>query len=229
MRIDPRESLGSVPVLALRDALRALAGGEWTTNSLSRSLHQDHESTTALISLLEERGWVERTSLACDSEARSQWRLTTLGNAFSIAKASRPISRSTADRLVRELLERVKAVNENPALAVLVKVVVVFGSYLGDSSRLGDVDAVIELAPRFRGKKWERARLARIEAAEDAGRTFRTMVDRLSWPWTEVLLMLKGRSSGLSLHYSSDGVLKRTAFRVLFGDPSWQPTEDSDT
>ena len=79
--------------------------------------------------------------------------------------------------------------------------VAVFGSYVGNQDRLGDIDLAIRLdrRPEF-APRWPEALLARAEAAENHGRRFRGFLERLAWPETEVKRYLRGSVRSLSLH-----------------------------
>jgi len=73
---------------------------------------------------------------------------TILGNALGMAKAGRPVKRASAGTVLRELLDRVKAVNDREDLAYRVESVVIFGSYLSGAKRVNDLDVAVELKPR---------------------------------------------------------------------------------
>ena len=61
---------------------------------------------------------------------------TITGNGLRIAKASAPVKRATAERILQELLERVNIVNERQDLAYRVASVVVFGSLLSEAAHV---------------------------------------------------------------------------------------------
>jgi|SRR5271166_3742789 len=124
---------------------------------------------------------------------------TILGNAVGMAKAGRPVKRASAGRVFRELLDRVKAVNDRQDLAYRVESVVVFGSYLSEAKRVNDLDVAVELKPRSSDDAtWERLCKASYERAEVAGRRFRNVVEQVGWPQLEVLGILKNRSRTIS-------------------------------
>jgi len=54
------------------------------------------------------------------------------------------VTRKTADRALHEFLDRVRTLNANKDALYQVPEVVIFGSYLTDAERLGDVDLAIE-------------------------------------------------------------------------------------
>jgi len=83
------------------------------------------------------------------------WRNTMAGNALANATAAAPISRADADRVLNAFLIRVGIVNDAKTSLYRVGKVVVFGSYLGNQDRVGDIDLAIrldrrpEFAPRW--------------------------------------------------------------------------------
>lgn len=92
-----------------------------------------------------------------------------------------------------------------------------FGSYLGDGERLGDIDIAIKITP----KESDPDRLvklvrARSSEARDNGRHFGNYTQELFWPQEEVLKFLKSRSRSISIHFTSDPVLKDAEYKVIF-------------
>jgi hypothetical protein len=94
--------------------------------------------------LLEE-GYIEPSGSPFGPE---HWHLTLKGSALANARARKPITRKTAERLIEEFLARVREVNAGD-YAYRVRRVIVFGSFLSDSADLGDVDLSIELEDRY--------------------------------------------------------------------------------
>lgn len=70
-------------------------------------------------------------------------KLTEQGIAFSQASLT-TVTRKTANRVLHEFLDRVRALKANKDALYQVPEVVIFGSYLTDAQRLGDVDLAIE-------------------------------------------------------------------------------------
>lgn len=102
----------------------------------------------------------------------------------------------TADRILSKFMDRVRQVNSNPSFLVMVKKVVVFGSYLTDAPRINDIDIAVELArkenhPMVLNKDRAQIAIDLSTAAEEKGRHFSSFIDRLEWPEHEVRLFLK--------------------------------------
>jgi hypothetical protein len=97
--------------------------------------------------------------------------------------------------------------------------VLLFGSYLGETPTLGDVDLSIELADRYPdADARKRGHDARIAAAKLSGRYFQDYVAMLTWPEQEVWLLLRHRSPSLSLHDETREHIAAQPFpsRILF-------------
>jgi DNA-binding MarR family transcriptional regulator len=217
MRIESGKAIAGFPILRIRDAFKKLRRlTPWPAEELGRRLKALPEHIGRLLAELEAHGYVERDRDNPDS--RESWRLTDLGMRFAGASAARPISRGTAERLVREFLARVDEVNRNEDYAYRVRKVVVFGSYLGKRPRLGDVDLAVTLEPRYpddpeRQRAVEEARTGR---AFLGGREFHDTLDQAHWPRHEVLMHLKGGSGAIKIHSGDVAVLKLTRSEVLF-------------
>jgi hypothetical protein len=148
------------------------------------------------------------------------YQTTIKGNALGMAKASKPVTRAAAERVLQELLDRVQAVNERPELAHRVESMVVFGSYVSKAERLNDLDIAVELKAKWHDHaSFESFRIASMDRAHANGRRFRNVVEAVCWPQIEVLSILKNRSRTISFcEWAS--LLKMEGFRycVAFGD-----------
>ena len=89
-----------------------------------------------------------------------------------------------------------------------------------------DVDLAVELVARYDDlKEMDLLRQERRTAAEKEGRSFKSYVDRLLWPWNEVWPFLKARSRVISLHnlQEEEELLKGILHKVLLG--VWLPSD----
>jgi hypothetical protein len=77
------------------------------------------------------------------------YQTTIRGNALGMAKAGKPVTRASAEEVLRKFLDRVRVVNGRQELAHSVESVVVFGSYLSDAKRLNDLDIAVELRAKW--------------------------------------------------------------------------------
>jgi predicted nucleotidyltransferase len=117
-----------------------------------------------------------------------------------IAKATAPLTRTKSNELLQDLIERAKSINENMEFIFFVERIEVFGSYLTNKELLGDLDVGVKLDRRYKGKQFTQHNQQRIEMAKSGGRSFNNSTDQLNWPYLEVMLILKARKRGLSVH-----------------------------
>lgn len=117
------------------------------------------------------------------------WGATETGRSLQTVSRS-SLRRETADKMVEELMVRVRQINASDAYAYRVTDVVLFGSYLGDEPMIGDLDVAVRLTRRFED-------VQRQQACEKAARAsapaLRNMVADLTWPQEQVERVLRGR------------------------------------
>jgi predicted nucleotidyltransferase len=150
----------------------------------------------------------------------TSYETTIAGNALGMAKAGKPVSRESAERILREFLIRAQSVNEQLQLAYVVESVVVFGSYLSNKKQLNDLDIAVELKAREADNAaQENLRKERLAKAFESGRRFSNIVAEVFWPEKEVLLILKNRSRTISLcDWQSLFKMPDLQYCVLIGD-----------
>jgi predicted nucleotidyltransferase len=190
-----------IPALELRKLLRE--GDHLIDTHVERVLGISAQHAQETLVALEREGFLKEHDLTrYRADGKIVWELTTKGRALRIAKAGKPIKRSTADKLVAEFLQRVAQVNATRVYAYRVTRVIAFGSYLGDRPDLGDIDLGVEFTPKWSNEEGYKSLVRpRIEAAIKAGRHFGSYFDELAWPQKEIELFLKNRSRALSLTY----------------------------
>ncbi len=221
MRINPKEKIAEIPILEVRKLLKYVDNESgWGKNRVTSVLDISPQKASRLLQELEWRGYIERGRIL---KRKQLWRKTIKGSTLDLASAAKPVTRKTADRVYSEFLERVKQVNSDPRFIVKVKKVVVFGSYLGDSTKLNDIDIAVELDwkddhPWFLGKERPQAVLDYAHEAQKKGRRFGTFIDQIAWPEDEVKLYLKSRSRALSIHSISDKILDIVESKVVFSE-----------
>ena len=95
--------------------------------------------------------------------------------------------------------------------------VVLFGSFLSESSTIGDLDVAIDLVPKEAdAKKLSELILAHANAAALNGKRFQNFIQRLDFAAQEVRSYLKARSRIIQLTDCDDGVLKIAEHRVIY-------------
>jgi predicted nucleotidyltransferase len=144
----------------------------------------------------EAAGYLERTGRA--RIGGDWWTTTVKGNALANASFGKPVSRATATRLLAGVIERARTYNADPARLLTITEIVVFGSYLDPATDpLGDLDLAISTVRRdTNGQRYVDNVL---EYARASGRSFSAFHDRLLWPSRELRMILKSRSSAISI------------------------------
>jgi predicted nucleotidyltransferase len=214
MNIDPRASVAGFPILAVRNFLRT--GAESSTDDFSTAFGSSApEARERLICALLDAGYI-----VPDEVATNLWRCTPGGERLAYARATRPISRATAERKLQEFLTRVAAVNQSRDYAHRVKRAYVFGSFIStDSERIGDLDLAVELARR-ESDQTKQCKLEQrcISRALADGRHFGTFIEQIYWPEHAVYRYLKGRSTAISLHTAHEILREGWDARLIFED-----------
>ena len=200
-RISRDMTIAGVPAFEIRKLLRD--GHYLVAEQAARVLSVSERRAEEIMHALEREGFLQphdRSFCQPLDGTKGVWEVTLKGSALRIAKAGKPIKRSTAERLVAEFLDRVEKANRQHYYAYRITRVLVFGSYLSDRPDLGDIDLGVELTPKWpKEGSYEALTRPRIEAAIEAGRRFRSSMDYFGWPRTEIALFLKNRSRALSL------------------------------
>jgi len=211
VKIDRKELIAGQPILGIRDFLRRMGKDRFTSLAAADCFSiSDDEAKTVLIALVE-RKLIEDMGRVSD---RNWFQVVQEGRRLAAASGAPRISRAKAESILKGFLERVEEVNRTEELAYIVKVVRVFGSYLGDANELGDIDLAVEL--EWRDQKRDVVKYC-YERAEKSGRQLKTIVDTLGYAETEVRQLLKNRNRYLSFHQPFEleqlGVHSKLLFR----------------
>lgn len=195
MRVSPTDKIADVSVRAIRDYFRK-CGYVSGIDALASGLSISGQAASALHQQLVADGYIARDEASDDGG----FNLTVKGNALSIAKFLKPISRSRGTELVNELIERAKSVNQNGELTHVVQEIIGFGSYIKDTPDLGDLDLIIKLAPRPGIGDFVNASRVRASAS---GRNL-GLIQTLAYGQIEVTKLVKGKSPYISLHSETE-------------------------
>jgi predicted nucleotidyltransferase len=226
MRIDPKETIAGIPILDVRKLLRRTRTFGFTEEYVKYSLKLSTDQAAQLIDEMASRGLIKEDkpedleSMEFEVTER-YWENTMAGNRLALATAAKPIKRSTAEKAIKGLLERVEELNSNPHYLWKVDKVIVFGSYLSGLPMINDVDIALEITTKENDLQiHNELRDKRIHEAKEGGKKFRSYLEELFWPFNEVVLFLKSRSRTLSLHPvdSHKDILKNTAAIEIYPD-----------
>jgi predicted nucleotidyltransferase len=220
MQIDSRRTIGEVPILQVRRFFRQVVShhqDSFNRQWLLRELRVSADQGDRVLEDLKRQGYI---SPGPSRHEDVEYQITELAHELVRASAAKRISRMTAQDALEGLMSSVKEVNANPKYLYSVRSVVLFGSYLNGSERLGDVDVAIELSSRIDDPN-KRAD-AHLRYAQESGRQFGNFTDQLYWAEAEIYQVLKARRRTLSIQpwQSFLGMEKRKHFqyKVMLGD-----------
>lgn len=139
MRVSKTDSICGLAAPAARQLMRAYYD-ERPVEVACDILSVGQDAARDQMRALEAAGYIERTKLA--RAACEDWWVTTVkGNALANASFGKPISRTTAARLLAEVIERARTYNADSARLLTITEIIVFGSYLNPAiNALGDLD-----------------------------------------------------------------------------------------
>lgn len=222
MKIEKGQIIAGQPVLRIRDFFKRNRYFELSDAALFFGLSD--EEAKILCTAVTELGYCQERSVdqnIIDHENEKWYDLLPLGRSLALAKARPPIGRAKASQLMDEFIERVKEVNRNKKYAYKVKTVLLFGSYLrAEVEKLNDIDIAVEMEKRYSNpKRQEQVEQAYIDNAIRNGKRFRSFIDKLCFPETEVQKFLTNKLRYISLHPAHDAVLKSTKTKKIYPKP----------
>src|ERR1022692_2309025 len=132
MRITADQTIADYPAVRVRQLMRETAHASVTLRHVRQVLRCSDSSAARVLNRREEDGLIGSVSGRLEP--------STKGIALAMATAARPLRRTTATRLVADLIERARAVNSDDSWAYRVWMVAVFGSYVRGADRPSDVD-----------------------------------------------------------------------------------------
>ena len=220
MQIKPGQLIAGLDAKVLRDFLRKCDTGfdqDWIIKDLKLTSSQALPIINALLReqyIEPDSRWQERFG------TMPRYCPTRKGRELMRASAAARISRKTAQTALDGFMQRVHEVNRNPRYLCSITKVAVFGSFLKDLDRLGDVDVAVETGYRIPDddNSWRVIQ----QYARNSGRNFPTVVAEQYWPIHEIMLVLKVGKRTLRIEpwYSFTGMEKTPDFtyKVLLGD-----------
>jgi hypothetical protein len=228
MRINPGDEIAGIPLVAIRSLFREIGlDGFASADFIGRRLGLNESQTERLIAGLRSLGLLKSISTReAGRLGQDVWALTDDGIRLRSAPAVKPIYRTTADRLLSELLQRIDQLNSDDRFLGRVRKAVVFGSYLAGNDRIGDLDVAVEIVPREPDfEKHREANNRRLAEEFAKGRRFANILEQAFWWQREAMLFLRNRKRGLSLQdYSSiKNIVDVSAHKVVFSDGSRRP------
>ena len=228
--------IARISALAIRNMLRGvneLVCAEYVAQRCRVPLRRAKQIVNTLVSggyLEFDKRYKELTNPYVPGKEKPRYRhvpyykLTAQGVKLAQASAFSKMPPGRAEPILAGLLRRVAEVNATPHYLFRIPTVIVYGSYVRGEAFLSDIDIAIDLEPKWEraSKEFEVQSKKRVDVAQTKGRRFSNMVEHLYWPEREVMLHLKARTRGLSLHSMDDFVCMREdnnfAYKILIGN-----------
>jgi len=148
MRFDPQSLIGGQSALQIRKFFRKISDTpSWDSTLVQAEFSLREEEARRLLRALMRAGVIQRIP----AKGEKAWILSQLGQSFAIAKVSERITRTTAERALGQLMERVQKVNQDDYFVAQVTGVILFGSMLRlEVDKLGDVDIAVQIEAKER-------------------------------------------------------------------------------
>jgi predicted nucleotidyltransferase len=214
MEFDPREIIEGVPIRRVRDCLTAGQIGEFDAVYLQAWLGLKSKIAAQRWAIAAmQRGLIE------PGHRPKEWRVASLGKSLANARFLPRLNRAKAERLISELVERIRLSAINCAREGYIEevaAVALFGSCyaLDEADNFGDVDVLLacrRLAEFADHKRF----VAHCQALFDHdGRTSRNIADEYAWPSLKLRRALKARNPYISLHNVETEELTKDLDRV---------------
>ena len=145
MRITLSQKIAGYPAGQIRQLMRETVGRSITLRYVREILQCSDSAAIQVLNRLQEQGFVE--------PIQDHLEPSTKGSALAMATAAAPLRRETAERLIEDVIERARSINEDDKWSYRIGKLVVFGSFLRGAEHLNDVDIACELLPRWTGER----------------------------------------------------------------------------
>jgi DNA-binding transcriptional MocR family regulator len=167
----------------------------WTATDMAKLLGVSRERAEQIVAALAAAGYIERLG------GHRAWRNTAAGNAVAGVSKASPVNRTTVEKNLAALLDRIRQVNQDRRFLYRVDQALVFGPFVTTTGPVRAVDVALRLAPSEPDSaRREKLIRERAEQAARAGKRFPSFTARMNWGQDEVRNFLKGRARSIALH-----------------------------
>ncbi len=222
MNLTKNQLIAGHPAIQVRNFLREYDGLIIRLITIQKALQIDADEAKAFLRRMIKLRYLERRESLSGGD-RGTYEVATPGLALANASSVQPITRKTAERILKDFVNRMHAVNASTKdpYAYRIASAVLFGSILSEKERLGDVDIAIELHPTTSNdREFKDLCRYRFWMAQLNGRRFKSDFDQIAWPTAEIFHVLRARTRSLSLRPLSHlNHMQDIPYRVLHGDP----------
>lgn len=171
MRIERNQIIAGHPAVEIRRLMRDYLDRPVRIERLANLPACSLLASASTLKALEREGFLERVGNVLKPSLK--------GSALAQASAAPPLCRSTAERLVSQVVDRATSINSADIFAYRVRTLVIFGSFLTGADRINDVDVACELVPRWNGEEQDEAE--QFSRSLHEGR-FRNASESAAWP-----------------------------------------------
>lgn len=113
------------------------------------------------------------------------------------------VTRKKADELIRDLIQRADQINASNEFLYKVTRLEIFGSYLTDKGKLGDIDIAVKLDFKNENEDLTTRAKKLIEQSRDAPSSFQGWASAF-WASEKVMRALKARHTSFSFHSTEE-------------------------
>ncbi len=138
MRITSKQLVAGYPPIQVRNFLRRFRSAIISVSTIQEVFNLSSVEAEEFLSRMVKLGLLEPPEHFSRND-RPAYEISTPGLALANASAAKPITRKTANRALREFMDRVRLINASDEYPYKIESVVLFGSMLSDKERLGDV------------------------------------------------------------------------------------------
>lgn len=213
MKVDLAQKIGGLTLGDVRALFRKLNRNEMTFAMIGDGLcvigrPLSRQAQRKLIDALIGAGYLKVNG---EHDGQTVFQVTGLAFRLAASPTTNRFDRRTADRLVAELLDRVRTLNadaHNPVCAARVRA---FGSYITEEDTLGDIDLVVELTTRYGANLGDE-----LAHAKQFGPPARGLVGLAAACKNGALLKLRARQTRLSFHDADELSALGCPYKTLF-------------
>lgn len=159
MQIDWNETICGLRMIEVRNLTRKLFDeGDIAFTAAKSGLSEP--ACQSLVRTMIDRGWWKEIEPGI-------YRATVMGNAMAMSKKLPALTRADADALLTRVISTAHAINSDPVMAYDITYLAVFGSYLGDTPTLNDLDIAYEIRGRWASVEDKHDRFHRMIARQN--------------------------------------------------------------
>jgi predicted nucleotidyltransferase len=221
VRIRSNTGINGHTILEIRDFLREIEHFGFG-NAVGRRLGADTDRNAETIRCMVREGYLVAGTAETGNAGRGEWRVTELGRQLAVAKATKPMSRTVANKEYAELISRIGHISADDQYLYEVERLYVFGSFIRDTAECGDIDVCIELRPKAKFNEGSTSRQVSNSLRTKISAQFETegpptadLMTELFWSEKKVMKELKKRRPRISIMGVSD--LQNTEFEFKIG------------